>query len=272
MDEATGVIQRLLRGETVTYKSDWFELNEARLQVLPLQDELPMASASSLSPAGMKVAGKYGIGVISVASHTAEGLGALPTQWGFGETYARESGQTIDRQNWRVLSQWHIADSKEQAIADVAEGLARWHNEYNVSIIGRPGANHVEDGAAMARNMAASGAAIFGTPDDAVRQIRHLQEISGGFGTLLGFAHDWAPVEKQLRSYELFARYVVPQLQGLLQPVQGSADFVAEHKGELMEGAGQAILKAIRQHNATHPRQQKSEASVDGGVAAFTNA
>ena len=272
MDEATGVIQRLLRGETVTYKCDWFELNEARLQILPLQEELPMCSASSLSPAGMKVAGKYGIGVISVASHTAEGLGALPTQWGFGETYARENNQTIDRQNWRVLSQWHIAETKEQAIAEVADGLARWHNEYNIDILGRPNANKTEDGAAMARSMNSSGAAMFGTPEDAVRQIRHLAEISGGFGTLLGFAHDWAPREQQLRSYELFARYVIPEVQGLLRPVQASADYVSENKRELMEGAGQAILKAIREHNATHPRQQKSEASVDGGVAAFANA
>ena len=120
MDEATGVIQRLLRGETVTHKSDWFELNEARLQILPLQDELPMVSASSVSPAGMKVAGKYGIGVISVASNSVEGLAALPTQWGFGETYAQENGQVIDRRNWRVMTQWHIAPTREQAIAEVA--------------------------------------------------------------------------------------------------------------------------------------------------------
>lgn len=272
MDEATGVVQRLLRGETVTYKSDWFELNEARLQILPLQEELEMASASSLSPAGMKVAGKYGIGVISVASNSVEGLAALPTQWGFGETYAKEYGQTIDRAKWRVLSQWHIAPTREQAIDEVADGLKRWHNEYNVDILGRPNANHTEDGHAMARAMNASGAAIFGTPDDAVAAIARLQEISGGFGTLLGFAHDWAGRgEAMFRSYDLFARYVIPRVQGLLRPVEASASYVSEHKKELMEGAGQAILKAIREHNATHPRQQKSE-GTDGGVVSFAKA
>jgi limonene 1,2-monooxygenase len=269
MEEATGVIQALLRGETVTAKTDWFELNEARLQILPLQEEVPMAAASSLSPSGMKVAGHWGIGVISVASNSAEGLAALPTQWGFGETYAKEYGTVIDRKNWRVLSQWHIAPTREQAIAEVAEGLKRWHNEYNVDILGRPGANHTEDGVAMAEAMNRTGAAIFGTPDDAVAQIKRYQEMSGGFGTLLGFAHDWAGRgEAMFRSYDLFARYVVPQVQGLMKPVQQSADFVGEHKHELMEGAGQAILKAIRTHNATHPRQQKAE-GVDGGVAAF---
>ncbi|MBI2767033.1 MAG: LLM class flavin-dependent oxidoreductase [Chloroflexi bacterium] len=269
MDEALGVIIRLLREDKpFSYKSDWFELNDAMLQIKPLQEDMPICSASSLSPAGMKIAGKYGVGVISVASNSDEGLAALPTQWGFGETYAREHNQVIDRKNWRVLSQWHIADSQEEAIADVAEGLKRWHNEYNVDILGRPGANHTESGEAMARAMVKSGAAIFGTPDDAVRQVRHLQEISGGFGTLLGFAHDWAPRDKQLKSYELFARYVIPQLQGLIEPVQASANQFMEHKSELMEGAGQAVLAAIRAHNATHPRQQKKE-GTDGGVVSF---
>lgn len=269
MDEATGVIQRLLRGETVTYKSDWFELNDARLQVLPLQEELPICSASSLSPAGMKVAGKYGVGVISVASNSVEGLQALPTQWGFGETYAQEFGQTIHRANWRVMTQFHIAPTREQAIAEVADGLRQWHNEYNVDILGRPNANHIEDGRKMAEAMNRAGSAIFGTPDDAVEQIRNIVKSSGGFGTLLGFAHDWAGRgEAMFRSYDLFARYVIPKVQGLVDPVQASADWVSSNKQELMHGAGQAILKAIRDHNATHPRQQKAE-GTDGGVAAF---
>ncbi len=35
MDEALGVIVRLLRGEELTHKSDWFELDKARLQMTP---------------------------------------------------------------------------------------------------------------------------------------------------------------------------------------------------------------------------------------------
>ena len=40
----------------------------------------------------------------------------------------------------------------------------------------------------------------------------------------------------------------------MIEPVQRSADFVSENKGQLMEAAGQAVLSAIRQHNATHAR------------------
>src|ERR1700712_218474 len=115
-DEALGVIIRLLRGEErFDYQSEWFELHEAALQILPLQQEIPMVTASSISPSGMQIAGKYGTGVISIASTSAEGIQALPTQWAFAEEAAAKSGEIVDRSNWRVLMSWHIAETREQA-------------------------------------------------------------------------------------------------------------------------------------------------------------
>lgn len=255
MDEGLGVILRLLREDgPVTHKSDWFELHEATLQLKPVQAELPVAVASSISPAGMSCAGKYGVGVLSVASYSEEGLQALPTQWGFAETYARENARTVDRANWRVVMPWHLAESKEQALREVADGVAHWHNEYNVRILGRPGAEPVTDAAGFARAMDRRGGAIFGTPDDAVAAIAQLQQVSGGFGTLLSFAHDWASHEAMVRSYDLFARYVIPRVNGMLAPLERSAEFVSANKAALMEGGSQAILAAIRKHNASHPR------------------
>lgn len=97
-DEALDVILQLLRSDVpVSAKSDWFELHEAFLQVKPVQEDLEVVSAVSISPSGMKLAGKYGLGVISVASFSEEGLTALPTQWGWAETYAEEFGQTVTR-------------------------------------------------------------------------------------------------------------------------------------------------------------------------------
>src|SRR5207245_11100141 len=52
-DEAIGVIRRLMRGERVTAKSDWFKLQDAQLQLLPLQEEMPFAVASQISPSGI---------------------------------------------------------------------------------------------------------------------------------------------------------------------------------------------------------------------------
>ncbi len=114
-DEAIGVIRRLFNGERVTAKSDWFTLQDASLQLLPLQEEMPFAVASQISPSGMTLAGKHGIGVISIGSMSNEGLNALPTQWGFAEAAARKHGKTVDRKDWRVLLTWHIAETREKA-------------------------------------------------------------------------------------------------------------------------------------------------------------
>ena len=67
-DEAIGIIRRLFNGERVTAKSDWFTLQDAALQLLPLQEEMPFAVASQISPSGMTLAGKHGIGIISIGS------------------------------------------------------------------------------------------------------------------------------------------------------------------------------------------------------------
>ena len=121
-DEAIGIIRRLFNGERVTAKSDWFTMNDAALQILPLQEEMPFVVASQISPSGMTLAGKYGIGIISLGSMSTQGLMALPTQWGFAEDAAKKAGTTVSRANWRVLLTWHIAETREQARREAGAG------------------------------------------------------------------------------------------------------------------------------------------------------
>jgi limonene 1,2-monooxygenase len=250
-DEALGVIIRLLRGEErFTYTSDWFTLNEAELQILPLQEDLPMAVASSISPSGMQLVGKYGIGALSIASTSTEGLAALPTQWTFAEEAAAQYGQQVDRGQWRVLMAWHLAETRERARAEATQGLHRWHNEYNVHVLGRPNAQHVEDPDELMDQVTAggaegAGAAVVGTPDDLVAAIVRLREITGGFGVVLGFAHDWADREAAFRSWELFARYVVPEVNGYTRGLRRSADYLHENQRELIGGAVAAVMEKI---------------------------
>jgi limonene 1,2-monooxygenase len=272
-DEALGVIIRLLRGEErFSYECEWFELHDAQLQILPLQEEIPMATASSISPSGMQIAGKHGIGVLSIASTSTDGILALPTQWGFAEEAAAANGQTIDRRNWRVLMAFHLAESEEQARREAVHGLQRWHNEYNVHVLGRPGAEHVDDPWELLDQVTAGGAngvgaAVVGTPDQLVTAIRRLYEVTGGFGVVLGFAHDWADREASLRSWELMARYVVPEINGYVRNLQASAQYVHDNKAELMAGASAAVISKIMSHEgaakalATTMEQMAAEAA-----------
>jgi limonene 1,2-monooxygenase len=183
--------------------------------------------------------------VLSVASYSDAGLTALKTQWSFAETAAKEQGKQADRANWRIVMPFHLSDSREQAWREVADGLKRWNNEYVVGIIGRPDGKIFDDGYAAAKFMDELGGGIFGTPEDAIVKLKKLQELSGGFGTILAFAHDWAPREQMWRSYEMIARFVMPHFQGQLESIDRSAAHVSANKERFMSAATGAIMKAI---------------------------
>ena len=264
-DEAIGVIRRLLAGERVTHSSDWFTLQDARLQLFPVQEELPMVAASSISPSGMTLAGKYGMGVLSIGSNSDAGLAALPTQWGFAEEAAAKHGNVVDRKNWRVLMSWHIAETREEARAQAGEGLKLWHNEYQVGTLMRPDAKPflTAEQALHETAFVEGAAAVIGTPDDLVAAIRKMLSSSGGFGTVLGFAHDWANRENTLRSWDLIARYVMPEVNGMLEGYRASRAYVVENR-EWFNRAGQAVLSKIMSHEGA---AAALKAGMEGGVA-----
>ncbi len=247
MDEGLGLILRLMtEDDPITYETDWFKLHNAHLQLKPYQrPHMPIAVASTLSPAGMISAGKHGAGVLSVASYAPEGLAALEQQWTFCEEAAATAGRPApDRHDWRVVMPFHLADTREQAIRDIEEGVLAWNNDYYVGTLGAPMRFPASSGREMAENLIKFGAFI-GTPDDAIEGIQRLLDISGGFGAVLGLAHDWADREKTLRSFELMARYVMPKFQDTATWINRSQSWTAANKEQLMTGAKTAVFKAI---------------------------
>ena len=249
--EALGVIIRLLtEEEPITHKGEWFELRDAQLQLKPLQrPTMPIAVASTISPAGMTAAGKHGIGVLSIASYSEEGLNAMPKQWAYCEDAAAEAKQPApDRANWRVVAPFHLAESKEQAIEDIQEGLLSWNNDYFIHALGVPNRVPAKSGYELAETMMSAGGAVFGTPDDAIAHLRRLTEITGGFGCFLGLGHEWTTREKTRRSYELMARYVMPEMQDLTSWVRRSQSWTLANKESLMAGTRDAIVKAIKEN------------------------
>jgi limonene 1,2-monooxygenase len=273
-DEAIGVIRRLMKGERVTHKSEWFTLNDAALQLLPLQEDMPFAVASQISPSGMTLAGKYGIGIISLGSMAPEGLTALPTQWGFAESAAKKAGTTVDRKNWRVLLNWHIAETREKAMEEARVGLQRWHNQYIVATLQRPGAVAYKSPDEAIEQMTAPGsAAVIGTPDDLIAMIKKVYQGSGGFGHCVGFVHDWANPENTFRSWDMVARYVIPEINGYVTKLRESERHLQVNRA-VFERAGQAIMAKIMENKdaaealkvTTNPRVAAASAQVPKGL------
>jgi limonene 1,2-monooxygenase len=105
-----------------------------------------------------------------------------------------------------------------------------------------------------------SGMSVIGTPDQAIAQIQRLIDQSGGFGTFLFMAHEWANRERTLASYELFAREVMPHFQGQMERAVGSRDWAAENRPEFIGAATTAVMKAFQDHNADKAAKAEAKA------------
>jgi limonene 1,2-monooxygenase len=234
MDESLGIILRLFNEtEPLTYKSDWFELNEAVLQLRPYQQpHLPVAVASVQSPAGVSLAGKHGAGVLSMSiPRDTVRATSLKELWSIAEDSAAEHGKTVRREDWGLVVGLHLAESKKEAFEDIRVGGGRLVTEYFGNTLGNEVPDVPQD--QIVDFMVENNQWIVGTPDDCIAGIERLQEISGGFGTFMIRVEDWAPREKILRSYELLARYVMPHFQGSLAGIVTSNQWAAARKDSL---------------------------------------
>jgi limonene 1,2-monooxygenase len=249
MDEALGVILRLLKGdEPVTHDAGWFTLRDARLQLRPYtQPRFPISVTAAQSSSGMVMAGKHGVGVLSM-SVVREGnvVTDLNAFWGIAEETAAQHGNVVDRGEWRMVVQVHLADSRKEAIAQARVGGGLLHREYFEKTLGAgvpedaPPSDKIIDG------MVKSGAWCIGTPDDLITKIKELDEQSGGFGGLLIQSTEWGTREQIRHSYELMARYVMPHFQGSLVGLADSEQWARDTRDEFREVRMRASERARR--------------------------
>lgn len=248
MDEAIGPLVRLLNGETVTAKTDWFALQDARLQ-LPSYNEggVEMAVASQISPTGARAAGKFGFGLLSIGATSAGGFNALKSNWEIAEDIAKKHGNRMDRSAWRLAAPVHVAETREKARENVRFGLEGWI-DYMAKVAALPLAP--PPGVDPVDHMVNIGFAVIGTPDDLVAQIERLWEQSGGFGCFLNTETNWADRAETQRSYELIARYAIPKINSL-NVSRAESEAWLRQNNELFRGELTAAVDArIAQHAA----------------------
>jgi limonene 1,2-monooxygenase len=259
MDEAFDVIVRLMRGEIVSKKTDWFNITDAQLQLRPYtRPTMELAVASARSPSGSTLAGKHGVGILSIGGTAPAQMERHTANWNLYEDTARANGHTPNRKDWRVVGFFHIAETREQAIKNVQFGM-------------QPFANYFRDVATFpiippevgdpVQWMIETGTACIGTPDDAVAYVDRLMAGSGGFGVLCELAQNWADWEATKRHYELMARFVHPKFQQSRELLVGSYDYATSHHVDFTGKAAAAIQKAIDQHEARAgaPKREAAE-------------
>jgi limonene 1,2-monooxygenase len=215
--EGVDIIMHLLTSdEPLTFRNDRWDLRDARLHLRPYSNPLfDVSVAAVASPAGPQIAGKHGIGLLSIGATQAAGFDALALHWDVMEERAAHYGTNVDRAQWRLVGLMHIAETREQAYRDVEYGIQPWF-EYFQAIAAFPqmavlGGNVRE----MIDFINDSGVGSIGTVADATAQIERLMKQSnGGFGCYMLLAHEWANPEATHRSFELITQHVFPQFQG----------------------------------------------------------
>ena len=231
MLEAMDAIMRLLKcEEPVTMKTDWFEMRDARLHLAPYTDpHFEIAVASTITPFGMIAAGNARRGRAVDRRRSAWRAGsARPAS---GRSPKRRRRRTARRWTARTGASWSTRTSPRTTSRrwrEVKKGERVETMTYFEDTLGRP-PGRADD---PLREGVKMGTTLVGSPETVCKGIRRLLEYSqGGFGGILFRAHEWANREQTLRSYELFARYVMPQFQGSLgqssAPIPGRARTVS---------------------------------------------
>jgi alkanesulfonate monooxygenase SsuD/methylene tetrahydromethanopterin reductase-like flavin-dependent oxidoreductase (luciferase family) len=148
----------------------------------------------------------------------------LPRHWEAYSKGAKTAGLSGSRSQWRIAREVYVADSTEQAIAEIMNGPpSTSFTDYFLPLLGQGlrGLDGIKTSpdlpnSALTPEYMLENFWIVGDPDDCARQIRQLSDDTGGFGTLLVLCHDWgADRSKGLRSLELLAKETLPQLDDL---------------------------------------------------------
>ncbi len=251
LEEGVDVIMRLLQSdEPVTSETKAWTIRDARLHLRPYSNPLfEVAVPAVASPSGPRLAGRYGLGLLSIGATQSAGFDALSLHWDVMEERAATFGTVADRSKWRLVGLMHIAETREQARKDVAFGIGAWFDYFQKTAAFPQMA--VGDGTEVDELIDFvndSGLGSIGTADDAVEQIDRLQKQSGGFGCYMTLAHEWANPQSTHRSFELIAQRVFPQFQGQDWSTNNARSRARDARPELAERNMQAVTDMVEKH------------------------
>ena len=251
MDESMGIIKRLLtETDPITYEGSWFTLREATCHLRPYtKPHFPMAVAAAQSPSGMVLAGKYGLGVLSVSVVRGGSYARdLKDFWKIAEETAERYGNAVDRKEWRLVTIAFLAETRKEALEQARVGAGRFQREYFEQTLGADATDCPQD--KIVDLMVERGAWCVGTPDDMIQRIHDLDESTGGFGGLLVQATEFGTREQVLRSYELMSRYVMPHFQGSIASLNQSQAWSRGIRDDLAEQRTRAMARATEDYDA----------------------
>jgi len=162
----------------------------------------------------------------------------------------------------RLVGPMHIAETREQAYANAKFGFERYLGYLNNNqprFIVPTGQDPLEW-------FVENRYGVCGTPDDAIALIERLEGKQGTFGAFLQQAHNWADFEATKRSYELYARYVMPHFSRLNESRAASYQWCGDNRAEF-SAKRNAAAKAMFDKHEAEQRAMRELAETGPGIA-----
>ncbi|MFC4595579.1 LLM class flavin-dependent oxidoreductase [Sphingobium tyrosinilyticum] len=247
LDQGLSLITRLLSGEWIseTYEG-WYDLRDAHAQLLPYNPDLEICVASTFSPNGGNLAAKYHAGMLCLASTMHGGYDALTNNWKIARDTAAKLGTTLSPASIRCATDIHIAETRDKAMDQVRQGYEKWRlyiKNQSEQLEESPAHKSLED-------LLEANEIVVGTPDDAIAQIRRLEEKVPDFGCILMLDKNWSSQDDKKQSMEMMMRYVLPAINGDNRNRQKSFDWARENRDGFIDVIQSATKRAFDKHAA----------------------
>ena len=209
--------------DEVSYDGDFWQYDDRRIMMQPYQrPHPPIAIPGATSPNSFEMAGRHGYIPLSISYTMAHGrendaFHSLTEQAesirGAATEADRDPDDAIDR--WRVYREVYVAESREQAIADIRSGATETYLDFLRDATGfgpmMKTDPEMDDEEITLEYLIDEAPWIVGSPEDCIEQIQELRNDIGEFGNLVIVSRkSWMPTDMWYRSLERFARYVMP--------------------------------------------------------------
>ncbi|MFT5486291.1 MAG: limonene 1,2-monooxygenase [Paracoccaceae bacterium] len=232
MGESADIIVRLLEADDpISHDGEFWQFNDLRLQLKSYQQpRLPLALPTTGGAEGLDMAARHDMDLWTPCGLNRPGDGVFTEFWNNFEGACERHGKTADRDKWHLVSNFYLAETREEAWADVSEGIMR-ETGYFTSIgftplyesyKGQPISEFTPQSVVERRDW------VVGTPDDAIAWIEKKIADNGMFGGVMLTTHEWAGSEKLRRSLEMFARYVIPHFNAGRYNYRAEAQLLAD--------------------------------------------
>lgn len=232
MGESADIIVRLLEADDpISHDGEFWQFNDLRLQLKSYQQpRLPLALPTTGGAESLDMAARHDMDLWTPCGLNRPGDGVFTELWNNFEGACDRHGKTADRDKWHLVSNFYLADTREEAWADVSEGIMR-ETGYFTSIgftplyesyKGQPISEFTPQSVVERRDW------VVGTPDDAIAWIEKKITDNGMFGGVMLTTHEWAGSEKLRRSLEMFARYVIPHFNAGRYNYKAEAQLLAD--------------------------------------------